>query len=75
MYRLTKAYIYRDSTVVIDKNTINNATDDDFREVSLILSEEDVKQFYSELEHLREDCLPDESTVYGNDCRDGKCEM
>ena len=75
MYRLTKAYIYCDSTVVINKNVINNATDDDFREVSLILSEEDVKQFYSELEHLREDCLPDESAAYGNDCPGGKCEM
>ena len=75
MYRLTKAYIYCDSTVVIDKNTIKNAKNDDFREVSLILSEEDVKQFYSELKHLREDCLPDESAVYGNDCPDGRCEM
>lgn len=75
MYRLTKAYIYRDSTVVIDKNVINDATDDDFREVSLILSEENVKQFYSELKYLRDDYLPDESQVYGIDCRDGRCEI
>jgi len=75
VYRLTKAYIYCDSTVVINKNVINNATDDDFREVSLILSEDDVKQFYHELKHLREDCLPDESAAYGNDCPNGRCEM
>lgn len=54
MHRLINAYIYRESTVVIDKNTINGANEEDFRPVNLILSEHEIERFYEEIQNIRE---------------------
>jgi hypothetical protein len=54
MNRLTRAYLFQGGTVVIDKNLIRNAKDEDFTEVSLILSKDQIKQFHNELEAMGE---------------------
>lgn len=44
MYKGVKAYLYQNSTVVINRTDIKGAKEEDFKEVSLYLSYEFIKE-------------------------------
>ena len=46
MKLLLTAYIYNESTVVTDKSVVKNATDEEFRVVNLILTSDEIRDFY-----------------------------
>jgi hypothetical protein len=50
-----RAYLYKGSTVVIDKKDIKNSTDNDFVEISLFLSEDFIRNCAEELEMLSDE--------------------
>lgn len=54
MFKGTKAYLYQDSTVVLNKNDLKNAKEEDFKEVTLLLSADFIKNSYKELEVIEE---------------------
>lgn len=49
MNKLMTAYLFRGNTVVTDKSLIMNATDDEFEEVSLVLSQVEIERYSKEL--------------------------
>lgn len=62
MNRLMKAYRLKDSDwVVLDKKSIHNTKDEDYEEVSLILSKDQIVGFYEELDMMGELSEEDES--------------
>lgn len=52
MHKMLKAYLFEGGTVVTDKKTIVNSKDKHYEEVTLILSSEEIQQYYEELEEL-----------------------
>lgn len=53
MKRMLNAYLLRDSnTVVTQKSFVENATDTDFTEISLIISKEEIQAWAEEIEML-----------------------
>ena len=55
MFKYVKGYLFREGTVVLNKNDIRNAKDEDFREVSLYLSYEFIQESAEELEYIMDD--------------------
>jgi len=55
MFKYVKAYLYGDKTVVLNKSDIKNAKDEDFKEVSLWLSEEFIQESAEEIEMCSDD--------------------
>lgn len=55
MVKYIRAYLYKGSTVVIDKKDIKNSTDNDFVEISLFLSEDFIRNCAEELEMLSDE--------------------
>lgn len=54
MYRGTKAYLFKDHTVVLNKIDIKNAKEGDFREIMLYLPYEFIKRTAVEIEFFEE---------------------
>lgn len=53
MKRMLNAYLLKDSnTVVTKKSFVENATDTDFTEISLIISKEEIQAWAEEIEML-----------------------
>lgn len=55
MYKGVIAYLFRDSTVVLNKSDIHNAKDDDFKEVRLLIPIDFIKESYEEYSFVSED--------------------
>jgi hypothetical protein len=49
-----KAYLFEENTVVLDKSTIINSKDENYREITLMISHKEIRNFYDELEELGE---------------------
>lgn len=49
MQKYAKAYLYHENKVVLDKKDIKNAKDEEFREITLLVSSEQIKDWYQEL--------------------------
>lgn len=54
MQKYTRAYLYNESTVVLEKSAITNAKDEDFKEVTLLIPAEQIKDWYEELDLMGE---------------------
>lgn len=53
MKRMLNAYLLKDSnTVVTQKSFVENVTDSDFTEISLIISMEEIQEWAEEIEML-----------------------
>ena len=52
MFKYVNAYLYKGGTVVLDKKHIRGAKDEDFEEVSLLLSDKFIKESAEELEFV-----------------------
>lgn len=55
MINYQRAYLYRGNTVVTDKNHINNATDNDFKKIILLLTDEFIKEKAEEIDMLSDE--------------------
>ncbi len=54
MYRGTKAYLFKNHTVVLNKIDIKNAKEEDFKEVMLYLPYEFIKRTAVEIDFFEE---------------------
>lgn len=52
MHKMTKAYLFEEGTVVLDKSVIHNSKNENYREVTLIISTDQIKDLYEEIEML-----------------------
>lgn len=55
MFKGVRAYLFREETVVLNKSDVKGAKDEDFREVSLYISYDFIKESVEELEYISDD--------------------
>lgn len=47
-----RAYLFRECWVVFDKSEVKNATDDEFKEVTIFVPVSKIEEMYSQLEYV-----------------------
>lgn len=54
MHLYARAYLYQGGAVVLDKSMIVNAKDEEFTEITFIISRDQIKRYYEDLDLLGE---------------------